>query len=123
MKIINYSLLSILLVASSAFPDSFKAFECVDSAKMSEDKLKSVVHATQENYSKLRTLKANFLQTSYLSALDISDLSSGQMYFEKPGKMRWEYEEPEKQLFITRSGVLWFFQPEPEWYQGHYRGV
>lgn len=47
-----------------------------------------------------------------MAALDISEIASGKMWFERPGKMRWEYEYPRKQDFIINSNTFWFYQPD-----------
>lgn len=55
---------------------------------------------------------ADFLQESTLKAMDITDIASGRIFIKRPGKMRWEYETPEKQTIITDSRRLWIFRPE-----------
>src|SRR5262249_44496741 len=37
--------------------------------------------------------------------------SSGKVYFAKPGRMRWEYVEPEPQTIVADGAVLWIDQP------------
>ena len=32
-------------------------------------------------------------------------------YFRRPGKMRWEYEAPEKELFLVDGKTAWFYVP------------
>ena len=36
---------------------------------------------------------------------------SGVAYFRKPGKMRWEYQSPEKNLFLVDGKNAWFYTP------------
>lgn len=36
---------------------------------------------------------------------------AGVAYFRRPGKMRWEYEEPEKNLFLVDGKWAWFYVP------------
>jgi outer membrane lipoprotein-sorting protein len=38
-------------------------------------------------------------------------LESGTAYFRKPGRMRWEYEAPEKKLFVADGKTVWFYVP------------
>ena len=52
-----------------------------------------------------------FYQTSTYKALDITDTAEGQIYIKKPGRMRWEYEIPEKKFFITDGESLWIYLP------------
>jgi outer membrane lipoprotein carrier protein len=36
---------------------------------------------------------------------------AGTAYFRRPGKMRWEYEAPEKDLFLVDGKTAWFYVP------------
>jgi outer membrane lipoprotein carrier protein len=38
-------------------------------------------------------------------------VESGTAYFRRPGKMRWEYESPEKDLFLVDGKTAWFYVP------------
>jgi len=38
-------------------------------------------------------------------------LESGTLYIRRPGLMRWEYEEPEKKLFLVDGKFAWFYVP------------
>ena len=54
---------------------------------------------------------AIFFQKSTLKAMDITDTASGKIFIKRPGKMRWEYEKPERQIIITNAKNLWVYQP------------
>jgi len=53
-----------------------------------------------------------FHQTSTLKALDVVDTAEGQIYIKQPGRMRWEYETPEKQFIITDGTTVWIHRPD-----------
>ena len=36
---------------------------------------------------------------------------AGTAFFRRPGKMRWEYEAPEKDLFLVDGKTAWFYVP------------
>ncbi|UCF93996.1 MAG: outer membrane lipoprotein carrier protein LolA, partial [Desulfobacterales bacterium] len=55
---------------------------------------------------------ADFLQESIIKAMDISDFAKGKIFVRRPGMMRWEYEEPDKQVIITDGQKLWIYRPE-----------
>ena len=55
---------------------------------------------------------ADFYQESTLKEMDITDTAGGKIFVKRPGKMRWEYNVPEKQIIITDSKKLWIFRPE-----------
>src|SRR5256885_10224469 len=68
------------------------------------------VHQLEAAYKNARTLQASFLQT-YSESGRVSRAESGVAYFRRPGKMRWEYASPEKNLFIVDGKFAWFFVP------------
>jgi len=55
---------------------------------------------------------ATFIQASTIKAMDITDTASGKLYIQYPGKMRWEYEEPEAQVIVSDGTQLWMYRPE-----------
>src|SRR6202034_4905647 len=36
---------------------------------------------------------------------------AGIAYFRRPGKMRWEYRAPERELFLVDGKMAWFYVP------------
>jgi outer membrane lipoprotein carrier protein len=56
------------------------------------------------------TLQAHFLE-SYSENGKLLRTETGVAYFRKPGKMRWEYEYPEKNLFLVDGKSSWFYTP------------
>jgi outer membrane lipoprotein carrier protein len=69
-----------------------------------------VVRLLEARYRNVKTLKAIFLQR-YLDGRSGMQVESGTVYFSRPGRMRWEYEEPERKLFIADGKIVWFFIP------------
>lgn len=61
-------------------------------------------------YRHARTLQATFLE-SYSENGHMVRSESGTAYFRRPGKMRWEYEFPEKNLFLVDGQTAWFYVP------------
>lgn len=64
----------------------------------------------ENTYRKAATLRANFLE-EYLESGRVERVESGVAYFRRPGKMRWEYEAPEKNLFLIDGKTAWFYVP------------
>ena len=87
-----------------------RAFDCGAGKDFSKEKGSETVTRVQSEYAKVSSLRAKFYQDSYLAALETSELSSGVVSFVKPGKMKWEYAEPEKQEFTIRDNTLWLYQ-------------
>lgn len=71
-----------------------------------------VVDRVQAVYRSIGDLQAHFRQTSTLQSLGQVQESAGVVYLKKPGKMRWEYEHPEKRLYVTDGKTLWAYSPE-----------
>jgi outer membrane lipoprotein carrier protein len=64
----------------------------------------------EAHYRSAHTLSVTFLeQYSESGALIRSE--AGTAYFRRPGKMRWEYEKPEKNLFLVDGKSAWFYTP------------
>lgn len=55
---------------------------------------------------------ADFLQESTIKAMKITDFARGRVFVKYPGKMRWEYQEPEPQIIVTDGIRLWMYRPE-----------
>ena len=54
---------------------------------------------------------AEFVQTSTLDVMEITDTATGRLLVKKPDKMRWEYQTPEPQTIITDGVTLWVYRP------------
>jgi len=65
-----------------------------------------------EKHYRDNNFKAEFIQESTVKAMEITDFASGKMFVRYPGKMRWEYEKPEKQVIITDGFKLWIYRPQ-----------
>lgn len=71
---------------------------------------KSLTRLLEEHYHQPRTLQAVFLER-YSQGQRQVRLESGTVYFRRPGQMRWEYESPEKKLFLVDGKTTWFYVP------------
>jgi outer membrane lipoprotein carrier protein len=80
------------------------------SAQESSLSAKQVTRLLEEHYRHLKTLRAVFLQR-YNEGPKQSRVESGTVYFRRPGQMRWEYESPEKKLFLADGKTVWFYVP------------
>ena len=64
----------------------------------------------EDRYRKAATLQATFLER-YSENGTQERVESGTAYFLRPGKMRWEYEKPEKTVFLVDGKFVWFYAP------------
>jgi outer membrane lipoprotein carrier protein len=72
----------------------------------------SILRALEARYHHAQTLKAAFYERySDAGTADSGSAESGIVYFSQPGRMRWEYESPEKKLFIVDGTNVWFYVP------------
>ncbi len=86
-------LISVLLATVSATPDA-----------------RAIVRQFETRYRSARTLKAAFLER-YFENGRLVRVEAGTAYFLRPGRMRWEYESPEKNLFLVDGKTAWFYVP------------
>lgn len=70
----------------------------------------SIRRSLESRYQHARTLKAVFFQR-YSDGRGGISAESGTVYFSRPGRMRWEYESPEKKLFLVDGTNVWFYIP------------
>ncbi len=61
-------------------------------------------------YRSAQTLRVTFFE-QYSENHKLVRTGAGTAFFRKPGKMRWEYEKPEKNLFLVDGKFAWFFTP------------
>lgn len=71
-----------------------------------------VMARMQKFYEGTTSLRAKFVQT--LAGPMGKRQAAGGVILKKPGKMRWDYEKPERKLFIADGTTLWVYEPEDE---------
>src|SRR3984893_9740200 len=99
------AIVTIILAAVCAGP-AMSARAAIDSAASA----KAIAHLLEEHYRHAQTLRAVFLERYGTGPRD-ARVESGTVYFRRPGRMRWEYEAPEKKLFIADGKSVWFYVP------------
>lgn len=75
----------------------------------SDSDVSQIAKRVDHRYNQLTTLKANF-QENY-SGAGLSRDESGELWLEKPGKMRWQYEQPTPKLFVVDGKNAFFYVP------------
>ncbi len=102
MNLKNCSLLSILILLW-ALPPSAMALDAT-----------AIVDAIQKQYDATHTFQARFVQKSYLKILGQSQHAEGTVSIKKPGKMRWEYNAPDRQILVSNDQALWLYLPDEQ---------
>jgi outer membrane lipoprotein carrier protein len=69
-----------------------------------------VLRRFEERYRRATRLQVTFLER-YTENGRLVRMEAGKAYFLRPGKMRWEYESPEKNTFVVDGKVAWFYVP------------
>lgn len=72
--------------------------------------LQKALRRVEDRYNNIRTLQLDFQQTiSYSMQPTAKRTESGVLYLRKPGKMRWDYREPWKKIFLSDGSDVWFY--------------
>ena len=76
---------------------------------------KRAASAVQSRYEGVRDVAASFEQTTNAARLGGSpsapSASRGRVTLAKPGKMRWNYEDPEPSLVVSDGKTVWIYDP------------
>lgn len=71
-----------------------------------------VISRMQQFYNTTTDYQADFFQTYFNRLFNSFQRSRGQVFFKKPGRMRWEYVAPERKLFVSDGRTMWAYEPE-----------
>ena len=84
---------------------------CVFSANAQQkrDPLTELASKVDKHYNELKSMRAQFTET--YNGAGTSRTESGTLWLKQPGKMRWEYAEPRKKLFVSDGKTAWFYVP------------
>ncbi len=78
-------------------------------AQDKRDPLTELASKVDKHYNNLRSMRAQFTET--YNGAGTSRTESGTLWLKQPGKMRWEYAEPRKKLFVSDGKTAWFYVP------------
>ncbi len=70
-----------------------------------------LVKKVQGYYATTQKLRADFRQEYTNTTFGRTSTSDGLLFIAKPGKMRWDYQTPEKKYFISDGTTLWVYEP------------
>jgi len=69
----------------------------------------AIADKVDQRYNHLQTLEAQFAET--YSGAGMTRTESGTLTLKKPGRMRWDYEQPRPKMFLTDGTTAWFYVP------------
>jgi len=106
--------LAVALLAGSRgdfFPRVFAASQSSNPAAQRQGgDLAEVLRGMENRYNRLKTIHLRFEQV-YRQGRQVIRRESGTLYLLKPGKMRWQYEQPEPKLFLADGRNLTLYVP------------
>jgi len=81
--------------------------------EVKEDKaiqeVKEVVKKVQARYEKTRDLQADFKQSTRIEGFATPIASSGRVYIKKPGRLRWDYLDPNvEEIYVNKDEVMMY---------------
>ncbi len=100
-------------VANIFFKISFILFffVLVNFSSFAEDEMvKKLVVGLESHYGNMKGLAADFTQT-YQDRSGRRLQEHGTLILKRPGKMRWDYHQPEEKLFIVNDKTVYFYIP------------
>jgi len=68
--------------------------------------------ALQKRYDSIQDLRADFVQTSFSAALGKETESRGVVAVKRPGKMRWEYAQPDGRVIVLDGSTIRIWNPD-----------
>ena len=74
---------------------------------------RTVASRLQARYDETGGFQADFVQKVKSATLGQTLTSHGKVFFKKPGRMRWEFAEPQ-QLLVANGRALWLYQPSEQ---------
>ena len=99
----------VLLIASIAAVASSAPTQTQGAATQPAD---AVAHALQAKYDRVRDFSADFVHKYQGGVLRQTATERGRLLVKKPGKMRWEYRDPERKLFVSDGHKLYSYIPQ-----------
>lgn len=76
------------------------------------DTAEDIVSKAETKIRSLQSIQAQFEQIYYSSTVSTPLREKGFFYFAKPDLMKWEYQEPEKKIFLYKENKFQFYIPE-----------
>ena len=70
-----------------------------------------VVEKLQKRYDATKDITANVVQEMDVTSFGRKFTSKGKVYFKRPGRMRWEMDDGQRQTIVADGTSLWIFQP------------
>jgi len=77
-----------------------------------EGEVREVVQKLQARYEQTKDLQADFKQTTKIEGFATPITSSGKVYIKKPGRLRWDYLDPNPEEIYVNGNEVKLYVPE-----------
>jgi outer membrane lipoprotein carrier protein len=74
--------------------------------------VESLVNRVEERHARMKDIVARFVQSYRSGLLGRELVERGVVSIKRPGRMRWEYKDPEEKLFVSDGKSFYFYVPE-----------
>ena len=106
------------VVAVGALAASFAA-----SGSAQDSEADSVLRALEGSGRRLKTMRAEFVETKVLILLDETEESTGEVLLEVPGRLRWNYQQPSASVMMIKDGnFARYFPSTKQVFRGEAKG-
>ncbi len=78
-------------------------------ALYAQDSSEALIQRVDEHYNRLASLRARY--TEHYAGMGLDRTESGTLLLKKPGRMRWNYDQPAGKVFILDGKFAWFYTP------------
>jgi outer membrane lipoprotein carrier protein len=75
------------------------------------DLARSLVRRVEERHARTTDLQGRFTQSYRSGLLGREVVERGVVSIKRPGRMRWEYKDPESKLFVSDGRTFYFYVP------------
>jgi outer membrane lipoprotein carrier protein len=82
-----------------------------DAARAADPTAAELAQALQRKYDGVKDFSADFVHTYEGGVLKRKLTERGRVLIKKPGKMRWDYEAPERKQFVSDGTKMYFYIP------------
>lgn len=93
------------------FPSKKDAFGASNTVVEAGQLLEKIIQGVEKRYD-VSSFSAAFYQESTLKVMEITDTGKGRITVKRPWKMKWEYDSPEKQIYVTDGTDMWIYRPD-----------
>ena len=78
-------------------------------AQTKQENLEQLTNKIDKHYNSLKSMRSHFTEEYHGAGMSRSE--SGTLYLKKPGKMRWDYDQPRQKVFLSDGKTAWFYVP------------